>query len=107
MSLQFVEREKLRAVFELSHPQATTTPGFNGATLVLTAVSGSVAIPQNAGVYAVLTNTSGHETLGGTFYAGADEYNEEFVKSILAADAAEPEARFNNVVDMLEWLDRK
>lgn len=34
------------------------------------------------------------------------EYDPDFVAIILAADAAEPEASFDNVVDMLDWLDR-
>jgi hypothetical protein len=33
------------------------------------------------------------------------EYDPDFVASILRADAAPPEASFNNVVDMLEFLD--
>jgi hypothetical protein len=33
-------------------------------------------------------------------------YSAEFVASILQADAAKPEAKFDNVVDMLDWLNR-
>jgi len=36
----------------------------------------------------------------------ADGYNAELVASILQADAAPSEASFNNVVDMLDWLNR-
>jgi predicted kinase len=37
---------------------------------------------------------------------GGDEYDAAFVASIQQADAAPPEASFNNVVDMLDWLNR-
>lgn len=33
------------------------------------------------------------------------EYNPEMVERILKADAEEPEAIFDNVDDMLKWLD--
>jgi hypothetical protein len=35
------------------------------------------------------------------------EYNPELVKRVLDADAKPPVARFSNVIDMLEWLDRE
>ena len=35
------------------------------------------------------------------------DYNATFVAEVLAADAAPPEASFNNVVDMLDWLNRE
>jgi hypothetical protein len=44
-------------------------------------------------------------SLGGTYVVGASDYDPDFVQSILQADAAAPEARFNNVVDMLDWLN--
>src|ERR1700693_3992555 len=36
----------------------------------------------------------------------AAEYNPDMVAEILRADAAQPEGSFNNVVDMLDWLNR-
>jgi hypothetical protein len=45
-------------------------------------------------------------SLGGEYYVGASDYDPDFVASILQADAAPPEASFNNVVDMLDWLNR-
>jgi hypothetical protein len=39
--------------------------------------------------------------------ASAVDYDPRFVTEMLAADAAEPEATFNNVVDMLGWLNRE
>lgn len=45
-------------------------------------------------------------SLGGEYYVSAADYDPGFVASILQADAAPPEASFNNVVDMLDWLNR-
>jgi hypothetical protein len=45
-------------------------------------------------------------SLGGTYFAGANDYDPDFVASVLKADASEPEASFDNVVDMLDWLNR-
>jgi hypothetical protein len=42
----------------------------------------------------------------GCISSSNSDYDTDFVESILSADAAEPEARFSNVVDMLEWLNR-
>ncbi len=44
-------------------------------------------------------------SLGGTYVVSSSDYDPDFVKSILDADRAPPEARFNNVVDMLDWLN--
>jgi hypothetical protein len=38
--------------------------------------------------------------------AGYGEYSTELVASLLQADAEPPEASFDNVVDMLSWLNR-
>jgi hypothetical protein len=38
--------------------------------------------------------------------ATAPDYDQGFVNSVLAADAAKPDASFNNVVDILDWLNR-
>lgn len=43
---------------------------------------------------------------GTTVTVTEEEYDPAFVAEILAADAAPPEASFNNVVDMLDWLNR-
>jgi hypothetical protein len=37
----------------------------------------------------------------------SEEYKPELVKRVLEADAKPPVARFSNVIDMLEWLDRE
>jgi len=43
---------------------------------------------------------------GTTSTAEDEQYNPDMVDEILRADAAPPEAKFNNVVDMLDWLNR-
>jgi hypothetical protein len=40
---------------------------------------------------------SGHEDY--------DKYEPEMVGRLLQLDAAEPEAKFNNVIDMMDWLN--
>lgn len=34
-----------------------------------------------------------------------EKIDDDFVAEVLAADAAPPEAEFDNVADMLEWLN--
>jgi hypothetical protein len=92
-------------------PITRTVPGFEG-TRLLTAFSGNTySVPLYAtGAtvpgYTLSTNAEAGVSVGGTFYAGIGDYDPDFVASVLAADAAEPEASFNNVVDLLDWLDR-
>jgi hypothetical protein len=42
----------------------------------------------------------------GTFVASSDNYQPEMVERLLRLDAEAPEAKFNNVIDMMDWLDR-
>jgi hypothetical protein len=88
------------------YPITETVSGFAG-TRVVTAVSTGAVLEV-----VVPTGWSpNNATLGLSFgclsTAGvADGYNAELVASILQADAAPSEASFNNVVDMLDWLNR-
>jgi hypothetical protein len=43
---------------------------------------------------------------GATSVAAEEEYDPAFVAKVLAADAAPVEARFDNVVDLMDWLER-
>lgn len=55
------------------------------------------------------SNATVGASLGGLYYAvyaDPEEYNPDLVADILRADAEPPEAQFNNVVDMLNWLNR-
>jgi hypothetical protein len=105
MSARSAEREMPFLV-----PVTRSVPGFGG-TQFLTAFSGNEyvstppALRNSTGGFTLSTATGGI-SFGCTLYAGAGEYNPDFVASILAADGAEPEACFDNVVDMLDWLNR-
>jgi hypothetical protein len=113
MGVQLAEREE-RLVQPLAskiYPTARSIPGSEW-TRVLTAVSGwtlysyDAAFPLEERTF-TLSNAA---TEGLSFftisYAGVGNYNSDFVAELLAADAAEPEATFDNVVDMLGWLNR-
>ena len=45
----------------------------------------------------IVSVISGHEDY--------DKYEPEMVRRLLQLDAAEPEAKFNNVIDMMDWLN--
>jgi len=80
-----------------------TVAGFNGARIV-TGATGTPNLKLEA--HAWTSNATIGVTLGGVYYASAGGYDPDFVASILQADAAPPEASFDNVVDMLDWLNR-
>jgi hypothetical protein len=111
MSAQLAEREK-RSLAPVQRVLAITrtVPGFGG-TRLLTAFSGDTyAAPLylSAGIgYTLSTNAASGVSVSGTFYTGIIDYDPDFVASILAADASEPEASFDNVVDLLDWLNRE
>jgi hypothetical protein len=52
------------------------------------------------------SNASANVSVGGMYYTGAGDYDPAFVAEILAADAAPAEEGFDNVVDLLDWLNR-
>ncbi len=107
MSLQAAERERTsRAPSWHVAPITKTVSGFEGARIV-TALSGGGGISAVAEGSAWSSNATIGASLVGVYYAGASDYDPEFVASILQADAAAPEASFNNVVDMLDWLNRE
>ena len=100
MALQVAEKSEARhrQVFQIVEAVA----GF-GSTQNLMALSNG-AVVADSSFYS--TATLG-VSLGGTYFAGASGYDSDFVASILQADASAPEATFNNVVDMLDWLNRE
>jgi hypothetical protein len=81
-------------------------PGFSGTvTFTDVADSGSLHV---IGIDWFSTATIG-ASLGGVYpavYVDAEEYDPSFVRSLRRADVAPPEAQFDNVVDMLNWLNR-
>src|SRR5438445_606119 len=82
-----------------------TVSGRAGSRIVVelaaTPISASETVALHSYVFATATSTA----VGCVLQTNAPAYDQNFVKSVLAADAAEPEARFNNVVDMLDWLN--
>lgn len=114
MSTRFADREY--AALPVLFPVRKTVPGFLG-TQLLTAFSDNTFVVLSLetesrpkwGSY-TLSNALANVSVGCTFFAGAGEYGEygaDFVAEVLAADAAKPEAAFDNVVDMLGWLNRE
>ena len=83
---------------------ARAISGF-GATVTVTTVSDSTSMMFVVGEDYFSNATIG-TSLGGTYYAGASEYDPAFVNRVLRADAAPVEATFDNVVDLLDWLER-
>ena len=84
-------------------PITETVAGFEGARL-LTATSGLGPVVEVSGWY---SNAMIGVSLSGVYYGSSSDYDPDFVASILQADAAAPEASHNNVVDMLDWLNRE
>jgi len=103
MGLQAVkERERppqARSIWHL-YPVTETVAGFGGARIVTSSTTAVVAD------FGWSSNATTGISFGGVYYTDANEYDPDFVASILQADAASPEASFDNVVDMLDWLNR-
>jgi hypothetical protein len=102
MGMQLAEKHEA-PVWQI-YPIIQTVSGFDGARLV-TALSDN----KNTLVagFNLWSNAMVGVSLGGTYFAGTGDYDTAFVESVLQADAAAPEANFNNVVDMLDWLNRE
>jgi hypothetical protein len=83
-----------------------TIGGFDGARIVTATNGNSRAVVMDA-MMVHHSNTVTGVSLGCTYFAGAGDYDPVFVESVRLADAAAPEASFNNVVDMLDWLNRE
>jgi hypothetical protein len=83
-------------------PVFETVSGF-GKSVTVTSVADSTSMVV---VGVDWSNATSGATFGGVYYAGAEEYDPDFVASVLKADSEPPEAHFNNVVDMLNWLNR-
>ncbi len=102
MGLQAV-KEREPSVWQV-FPVTETVTGFDGARII-TALTGNSAVL--VGGTNSFSNVTTGVSLGGIYFAGTHDYDPDFVSSILQADAADPEASFNNVVDMLDWLNRE
>ena len=90
----------------LAYPVFETVSGFGGA-VTITSTANSTSLPVIVLDY--WSNAMSGASLGGIYravYADVEQYDPDFVAGILRADAEPPEAQFNNVVDMLNWLNR-
>lgn len=101
MALQELERERQQqAAWPV--PITRTVSGPDGARIIK-GMTGSFGLTRTC---TLVSNATVDVSLVSIYYAGGSDYDAEFVKSILQADASAPEASFNNVVDMLDWLNR-
>jgi len=85
------------------YPVTETVAGFQGARIVTVLSDAKSALVVGSGW---TSNATIGVSLGGEYFTDAQEYDAVFVESIIKADADSPEASFNNVVDMLDWLNR-
>jgi hypothetical protein len=83
-------------------PVIEAVAGF-GHSANMTALSNAYSITG----FDLYSNAPNGIALGTISLAGVVEYDPQFVKEVLQADAGSPEASFNNVVDMLDWLNRE
>src|SRR5258706_9576988 len=99
MALQEAKERKLPSwqVF----PVIETVAGFGHAQNLMALSDPHSTVVTGSSLY---SNAMIGVSLGGTYFAGASDYDPDFVTSILQSDAAAPEANFNNVVDMLDLL---
>jgi phosphoglycolate phosphatase-like HAD superfamily hydrolase len=114
MATRTADREE-RIIREAFAPVRTTIAGFAG-TQLLTAFSSENYDPQGISTFTGATGPAGYlNVIASTrtgmsvdlVYTQVSSYRPEFVDAILAADKAKPEAKFDNVVDMLDWLSRE
>jgi hypothetical protein len=83
----------------------TETVSGSEGSLILYGVAG--AGMQVSGLEWTSTNNASiGVSLGGVYFAGSSDYDPAFVERVLNADTAPVEARFDNVVDLLDWLER-
>jgi hypothetical protein len=110
MSLQSIERDKDFGPSWLKNRNRfpiTETVNGTGSRL-LYGYTGTVVDLNIDDAAQWISNTAGpvFATLESTTTTTIGEYDSDFVASVLRADAEAPEASFNNVVDMLDWLNR-
>jgi hypothetical protein len=104
MSLHAVEERERHAPWRYVYPVALTISGTATSTTMLTDVTAGAAMASPGIDWS--SNASGAVYYGGVYYIGAGDYDSDFVARVLQADAAPIEATFDNVVDMLDWLER-
>jgi hypothetical protein len=105
MAVQNAEFEGLLSFIARPEPEylvaRKTVSGFAGAKIVVTGTSHYYTRDLVGFMSTVQPVTIVH-----IVPSDMADYNADLVASILAADADEPDASFDNVVDLLDWLNR-
>jgi hypothetical protein len=109
MSMLEIEYDRRRR--RMDRPASLTISGADGARIINGSNGGNVITDYwyggSTSAGQVLTYFSTYTYTGAlTLGAVEEEYDPAFVAEILAADAAPAEEGFDNVVDLLEWLNR-
>jgi hypothetical protein len=110
MSLGELQREDSRPE---RHKYVFAEKAISGLASPLIAYGSNADVTVVAGI-AVSSTAVGdwHLVDAGAVWSAAahwveEEYDPAMVTRILEADAKPPEAKFSNVIDMLEWLERE
>lgn len=110
MNAKLAEREQVIAHAVKLFPVTTSVPTFGGSQFLTSFnADGYVSQPTQYGLASgsvTVSNARSGVSFARIYTASGGMYDSDFVADILAADTAEPEASFDNVVDMLEWLNR-
>lgn len=119
MSLQVLEeRDREFCGHGTNYPVRRTVPGFEGTQIITAFTSCNLdaeVVRSCTGTTADSTNfTVNFWTYTGVsipivkvaLWPTTPEYDQQFANTILAADAAAPEGSFDNVIDLMDWLDR-
>ncbi len=69
--------------------------------------AGVVSAEYHAGTGGPVTGAGEAVRLNETAPPDGEDYNPEMVERVLKLAADEPEAKFDNVVDMMDWLERE
>jgi hypothetical protein len=86
-----------------------TVAGVSGITSIISwapAGQGLVSVPE-ASVIVIPMRSAMDEVYSMTISTAPTEepYNPALVAAVIEADAKKPEAKFDNVIDMMEWLE--
>lgn len=106
MSIQEAAYDEQRGQYPAMHhvyPVSQTISGTAGARI---AYGSNVNVTTVGWVALVSTANQEYQLVGVAPTPVTEEYVPEMVSLLLRLDKAPPEAKFNNVVDMMDWLDR-
>jgi hypothetical protein len=104
MALQAL-KERAPAPSEQRLYAVTETVSGSDGSVILYDIAG--AGMQVRGLEWISTNNASIGiSIGGVYFAESSDYDAAFVERVLKADTAPVEATFDNVVDLLDWLER-